>query len=599
MTSAFKMFAASLILAMAVLSLPNLSARAADAPPAVLKVVPDDVLAVIVINRLDKADAAIGKLMQTMRVPATSVVDMIKREIGGGETLDDKGSWAVAVFAGDTPQSAPSAVMFVPTTDYKKFASSLKAKDPTADVTAIELSVGRSSFVGHKENFVLIPEPSVKEPEALLKKIIASSSSVDTVTASLNDWTSSHEFAAIATPAGVKKGTAAARESLKMVKGLMAGAGGDQAMAASVFEMYDSMLASVEKNVSVAAGGGHLDDTGALHVDGRVVYTHEASSSVSRETGGKVGEGLAALPGGPFIVAMEGAFPESLMKSMLPMSLEMLKSAAKSGGKDLTPEQIKKLTDAAAGAWTGVRSMAMVMGQPKVGESLYAGTVLVMKVDDSQKFLANYQRSLEGFAEISKTVDNPLFPSTTVEKTTIDGAAGLLITVDLSAIVAKSGQNPGSQEVMKMFVGPSGKMKAYLWPTDANTVALAYITPDNIKLAIDAAKNPTKSLASDVDISQTVSVMPRGAQWTGYISPRGMFDFVIAIMAKAGPNGGMQPPRFPQTPPVGFAVEATTSRLDLSIVVPSSTLKGFGEYVQSMTNRMLQPQPVQPQPQIQ
>ena len=73
--------------------------------------------------------------------------------------------------------------MFMPVTDYKKYIATLKPKDPTADVTSVEMRFGQKSFVAHKGNFAVFTEPSVKEPEALLKQIVASQKSIDAVTA--------------------------------------------------------------------------------------------------------------------------------------------------------------------------------------------------------------------------------------------------------------------------------------------------------------------------------------------------------------------------------------------------------------------------------
>lgn len=601
MNVCIKGFAAAALLALCIA--PSVTASAATTGPAVLSAIPDSVLGVLVVNNLKKADADFDTLARSVGAPAHSILLQIKVAFGGGEGLDENGSLGVALFASDTPGGAPSVITFVPVTDYKKLVGGMKAKNPDADVAEVDLGTnGLKVFAAHKGDFAAVTEPGQKNAEDLLKQIVASKQSVDSVVAPLADWSSEHGFAAIATPAGLKQAVASARQAIQLLRAVTKQAGGDQAeMAASGFDMYDSMLNSVEANVTVAGIAGKLLDGGALRIDGRVVYKGTGSGAGLATSGsGQTGSGLNNLPMGNFLLAMAGAFPQSAMKTLIPMSMQIIKNAAKTGGKPLTDDQVKQLTDTMQNAWSGVRSMSFVMGVPPVGDSLYAQTVMVLSVDNATTFMANYSKSLEQMAALAKQADNPLFPMTTTEKTTIDGKEGMAITVDMSAMMAKMANKPGADAALKSLVGPSGKLKAYLLPVDAKTVVFSYISTDNIKTVTGVMQNPAKSLASDPDVRATLKTLPPGAQWTGLMSLRGLVDVVSMVVSKmAGPNG-MTIPAFPAAPPVGMTVESSASKLDFAIALPAPTLNAIGKYVQTLTVHMMQQrQPAQGQPQFQ
>jgi hypothetical protein len=137
-------------------------------------------------------------------------------------------------------------------------------------------------------------------------------------------------------------------------------------------------------------------------------------------------------------------------------------------------------------------------------------------------------------------------------------------------------------------------------PLDGTTVGMAYDKVDNLKQIEDARKNPQSSLAADPDVQQTAKQLPAGAQWIGYLSPKGMMDFVMGMVMSQMPPGMMpQLPAFPQTAPIGFAAKLDATTLDADLVVPGSVFKGIGGYVRQM--QQLAPRPQQPglPPQIQ
>ena len=567
-------------------------ARAADtakagAGLAVLKVVPEDAWSVVVVSRLDKADEAIDRLSQETQAPPPQLLKMFKTMAGIQEGLDEQGSAAFALMPSEEANHDPITVAFIPVTDYKKFITQLQPEDASAEITKINL-MGKSSLAGAKEGFAVVVHESDKD---LLKKVLDSSRPVAPIIGSLSGWLGEHSLSWVATPTGVKQGTAAARKALAEARAALAKTN-DQMMkmSAANLEVYETFLSVAEKEVNQIGVGVRLDDDGGWHLDTRTLFTPDGSwAAAAKALERHEGSRLACLPGGPFMMAFEGAMPKSFSKSMMNMSVEMMYNMSKvSGGKELTEDEAKRLNEMMEKAMTDVRSMSMVIGQPKPGTSLYANTVGVMKVKNAEKYMADYQKMVASMSDLFKGIGMDIQQT---KKLKIDDIDGIELTMDMSKMFAKMPNNPGTKPMMQMLFGPEGKLSVYIAPIDDTTIAMSYVNPENIARVKAACKNPQSSLAADADIAETAKLLPDGAQWVGYVSPKGLVDFATAIMAGfAGPGGAMPAlPPFPQTPPIGISAEVSEKGLDLDIVIPGPALKGMGAYMKQIQKTFAPP----------
>ena len=468
---------------------------AAESDLAVLKVIPEDAYAVVVVTHLDKADEQISKLAQEMQIPAPPVLQMLKARAGVQEGVDDHGSAAMAFLPGDNGSAAALPVAFVPVTDFKKFIGQLQPEDATAAITKITIA-GEDCLAGKKEGFAILADAGQKD---LLKKVLDSSRPIGPVVGSLAGWAAEREVAFLATPTGVKKGIAAARKGLEEIKNVVANSGAPNAkMATQGFEVYDLLLKSADKEVSQFGLGMRVDNDGGLHIDSRTLFVAGGTwTAAARDL--KVPEGmrLSCLPAGSYLMAFDGAMPKSFSKSFLNMSVDMINSLSKaSGGKELTEDQIKQMNDLMEKSMAGMRSMSMVMGVPKPGSSFYGNMVGVLKVDNSKEYMANYQKSIEGIRDFMKQ-NNIAFPfPQEVEKTKIDDVDGLKMSMDMSKMFAQMPNNPASKQMLQMMFGPEGKLNVYVVPIHETTIALSYVTPDNIARIKAACKNPGTSLGA-------------------------------------------------------------------------------------------------------
>ncbi len=242
----------------------------------------------------------------------------------------------------------------------------------------------------------------------------------------------------------------------------------------------------------------------------------------------------------------------------------------------LPAEQQTRLAQATVEMLAPIDSIAMSMGTPKSGEPLYTNTVMILKVDNVQKYLDQYAATIALFSEALKNPQGPAI-NYQAQKIDVDGSAALDILTDLSGF-----NQPGAADVKPMFekmFGPGDKVHAYLTVVDDKTLVMAYINVDNAKRALVAAKAPAGGLSADPQIAETTALLPKSPQLLAYIQLR-------AILGQAGPALALTPvgplPQLtdvPSAPPIGIAGKLSAIGLNIDIAVPAATLQAAGQVV--------------------
>jgi hypothetical protein len=232
----------------------------------------------------------------------------------------------------------------------------------------------------------------------------------------------------------------------------------------------------------------------------------------------------------------------------------------------------------------GVRSMSMLVGVPEQGKSIYSGMIAVAKVEDSAKYLANYEIAMAAFKKFAETTNNAYLGKYDFKKTQIDGVAGLEVMMDFSQMIEQMKQQPGAGDGMKaymeMLLGAGGKLSVFMQPVDKNTVVMAYVDLENLNRAKAALKAPQSGLAGDAGVKSTAALLPKGSQWMGFVSPSGVMGFAQNLLQALGQNT-VKLPALGETPPVGFAVRLDGEGLDTELVIPGATLEGAGKAIES------------------
>ncbi len=422
------------VVALCGMTLLNLAARAAED---VLAVVPDDALAVVVVNRVGETQQKIETLGQQLQVPFVELLRRAQFNLKTQPHVDPQGAVAIAVLPNPDGQR-PITVWFVPTGNYQALVKQFQPEDAADKITSITVGTNRL-LVAPRGSYAVLTQPLNRKS---LEKVLSSTRNFAAATAALSDWRAENDLYIIAMPSGIKFAQQQILAGLVLVKAQFAQQGDQGKAVVAGLEMYESLFQSLDKEATHCGIGVRLMKDGVHVVSRTLLAEGGVALQAAKEIGPTSGDLLSGLPQGPFVMAGGGILPEAWMKRLMTISVRMMKMYP--GGGELTDEQAGKLAELSANSLKGVHSMAMVLGVGQAGAPLYGDTVMLIKVDSAQEYLDNYVRAMGEMSELGKASKSPLF-SSRVEKTPIDGKPGLKVTMNMAALLA-AGQLPGRQE---------------------------------------------------------------------------------------------------------------------------------------------------------
>ncbi|MCU0872017.1 MAG: hypothetical protein MUE50_06695 [Pirellulaceae bacterium] len=541
----------------------------------VLKLVPDNALGVVVVNRVGSTNEKLKSLALRLKVPPFDFLSTAKLTLGLQEALDEKGSVALAAVP-NSPNGVPVMVSFVPTGDYAALLKQLQA-EAGADGIA-KLSVGDRRFVAAQKGGYAVVAEEANQPT--LQAVIAATKSIADASGALDAWRAETDAYAVATPTGVKFAQQQIQFGLELAKTQMANQGEQGKAALAGLSMYDALVAAMDKEISHCAVGLRMADDGGIHVVSRTLPVEGGSLAkiASQAKPAKVSP-LAGLPQTPYFVAGGGVFTAGSMKSWMELSFGMMRSYP--GGDKLTDEQIKKLSEISLKSMRGMRSMALLMGVGEGDEPLYGRMLLVIKTKDAKAYLDNYEAAMAEMMKIFKDADSPLF-SFESERMEIDGLPVFKLTMNMEPFLMGQGQGPEAKKMLELMLGSGGKMDIYMAAADQQTVVGAYVSPKQLTPAVKAIQEGKPLLTDEAGVAQTAAMLPPGAQWVGLLSPRGAAAFVgrmVKAIVPPGAQGVPTIPEFPETPPIGFGVQLSPSGLDTDLAIPAAVLEAISQTV--------------------
>ena len=97
----------------------------------------------------------------------------------------------------------------------------------------------------------------------------------------------------------------------------------------------------------------------------------------------------------------------------------------------LSEEQVNKMSEMSMQSLKGIRGASFMLGVSRGSEPMYSKFIGVMQVENSQAFMANYEKYLQQYGELIKDAHRAILQPMTVEKTEIGGVAGLQITMNV------------------------------------------------------------------------------------------------------------------------------------------------------------------------
>lgn len=551
-------------------------ARAAED---LLGVIPEESLGFAVVNRLAETDAKIQALGREMQLPVPSALEMFKARAGLQDVLDEKGSAAIVLLPGGDAGSRPAAVLFLPVTDYKQFLRQLKPDDASAKIVEVEVR-NQSFLIGSRGGYAVVARSGNRDA---LEKVLGSSKRVAAGLAPLRRMLAEGDVAGVITRRGIKLLAAKGQEALQQAKTALAALPEDKKegieAAIGVFDVYGQIIKALGEEINSYAVAGRIDDGGNLHLIERVRVTPGGQAArILSEVKPPRRDLLTGLPDGPFVFALAGVLPESAGECLMQFSAAVMKAAP--GIYGLDAQQVDELIEISRQSMKGLHGMSMMMGVGKPGDPIYSNIAVVEMVDDSEAFLADYRKTIQAMNRLLKDAEGSIMKPVKLKEVKIGEASALKLTMKIPMFPGAE-KMPNFDEIMEKLFGPGGKMIAFIAAADEHTILAAYTNRRLLRQCLKAADGTQPGLAADPAVAKTAAMLPSGAQWVGYISPKGMIDFIKRVIPAVTPEGQTAPkiPNFPETPPIGFAVKAAPGSVRSHTVVPAAVLKGIGGFV--------------------
>ncbi len=562
----------STVLALLVLLTAALRVEADD----VTHQIPDNALAYVVVKNMQQASGAIGQVAERMQLPAIDLLRMVKQRLKLLKGVAETGDMAIVLVG--RPAGSPFPVIFLRTSNYEELLSQLSPSEPEERISGATVG-GGAALVAKKSEYAVITAPMFRDG---LKQVVESTESVkpdDHIQA----FTQKSQFYAVVTSAGVKLLTQQALGGLQMLKQNFSQAGPQAETIVAGLGIYEELFKWASKEVGQVVLTLQADDNGAVTLMKRVDFQHPVEYAVQGSAANATKQ-LADLPNWPYVMAMAGEIGDSkAMEKWIQLSMDLMR--AMPATQKLTDEQIEKLVEVSRKSLTDVRGMSFSFGVPRSGSSIYSRMAMVMQVKDADAYIHDYLQTMEQMREIF--ADNQGMPYRIVkaEKIQVAGVQGMKAVMQ----ILPEAFGPGGEQSKEMFsklLGEGGNLEIYVAPVDANRVALAYFSEENLREVMQAAKSAEQGLGTAEGVQTTARLLPDKAQWVGYISPQGILQYVQRMIETLVPEQQRQQipriPDFPSSPPLGFSLYYDGKALEAGLVAPAESLTALGKYIQEM-----------------
>ena len=277
-----------------------------------LDIVPHDTLGFILINNLSQLSTNVDNLAKKLKVEEyRSLLDLIHKEMGIGEGLDEKGSALILAIKGKKENSLRQPIFALPVSDPAKMLAQLGVKNSkeriskgdVAPQSGILFSIGgRESddkilkrfpiLVARKGDFVLLA--SLEDRDAL-EQILDSKQSIVASLEPARKWLDEQDICGVCSQHGVKFGIAM---MLSGPNGMLGSSTSGQ------LANMKSTFADMEKNVKLIAFGSRIEKEGHARLLTRVYFEPKGSYAAwMAKAQPLVGDILSRMSDQPYIVA--------------------------------------------------------------------------------------------------------------------------------------------------------------------------------------------------------------------------------------------------------------------------------------------------------
>jgi hypothetical protein len=589
--------------ALLLLALPAASTQAAEG---YLKLVPCTALAWGVTNHMSEGNEKLQKLGGIIGAPAGGPLDEFKKEFSITRGLDEKGPFGFFVLPGKTEKDPVLTVAFFAVESEKEFLGNFKVEKSGEQIKEINAKVENPNLppgavprpavrrrpggmggtstqcVCFRNGFAMLTS---KKDKAALEATLAAKQDISGEMAGFEPWLAENDGSVAGTAAGIKYAAKQTAAELKTTRDHLMGPDPSMAVMRTFMDGYIKLLELAPSECSLALAGIRCDKQGSIRVLGRARLINGGVVSKAMIGLPPVAEKLlTGVPGGPFIFAAGGVGIPKLADGYLDLALSIMKGMKSVYG--MSDEEIEKATKESFETFRQVRSMNMVMKTSKRGDPLFSNIYSMMRVENSAKILDAQVNGAAEFNKLMQTTKGGTVKSTTIKRLEIAGRPALQqeVSFDTSSVLPSGADRAAFDEML----GAGGKMLFYHVAADEHTVLMGMgVSQERMAAALGVIKQPrgvarSKALVEDADVNATAAMLPAGAQWVVYFSPRGLTQMsqrITAIEMKKYPGYEDYPsPDFPKCPPVGIALTASPAELDGEIAVPAAMIAAMGEY---------------------
>ena len=549
----------------------------------ILKLVPEQALGFVVLNRPAAADAKLQELGQQLKLPIPSLFTMLEGPGGIRKGLDKNRPVAVLALPSKDDKSPPTMIGLIPVSDYASFLEQFKSEDTVAGVTKIQVS-GVPTAVRNVGRYAAITLFDFRET---LEKDVKLADEVPAALAPWRTWLAEKDAAAVVLAPGIRALSAKVQQGIAAIKPLMAQTGGQAKQAAAALDMYVMLFQAAEKEVASFGVGIERDAQGVIRLSkrARLVPGGDWAGFIA---GAKPPRNvLAGLPDGPFVFAGGGPLSEATMSKMMDLSFGLIKNMREMYG--LSEEQAKTFSELAKEKFPAVRGFSFLLGTGKNDEPILSQMLGIMWVKNSETFMADYEKYLARYSRIVEKIDSPMFQPAQVEKSELDGIHGLKVTMSVPQM---PNMPPQSAKMMERMYGPGGKITIWVVPCSEHAVVMSYGGQSSLRQAMAVIKEGKPGLAANEELAKVAALLPSGTTWVAYLSPKGIVDFVNRTIAAALPPGiGVKVPEFGATPPLAIAVTTGPDEVEVHVIVPAEVVKAIGGLVGAKAPKTPMPTP--------
>ncbi|HEY3400799.1 MAG TPA: hypothetical protein VGK03_09230 [Geothrix sp.] len=551
--------------AVCLLAIPLVSIMAAGAQSAtrVLKLIPAQAQAVVYCPDLRRLEAKWSKVVGHFGAGSTFLE--LKHQTG----IDPSrlGSGPVARVSVRTPGTTETWAWLLPAKDPKAVLQGLHSTQkgevwtweaPGRSLKPRVKASGPTLLFGTAKGGYLI----VADSGATLAAFQHPDRSLSAELAPYATWMEGHDLSVVATRAAIEEAAQAMSRSFKPAESKA----GAKPAAASRTETrlhakFDRWAEMARASVHHALAGLDLSEDGGVAFVAQALLTK--GSPLSREweaLPSVAGHPMRGLAGLEFALALGGEW--SSLFDFQSMLLEDLDRTGKV--QPTTSARLQKVLES-QNALT--RSLAVVFSAPVPRGSLMSGLTSLVRVSDSQAYLAGMEELSKAQSAFFQDLGMPGAVSFT--SNVLPGVPSCGVTTRFSGKNEDPASASSRMAMTRVFGGDAIQMS--LGALDDHQVLAVMGSPELLKARMDEARKSPEGLAPSI-----VAVDPdlgKDHRFALYLDPRGMRNIAQAMVGLFGGPEGATLPAIPEVPAAGFTLSLDPTRMELRGSIRAETLQ--------------------------